>query len=500
MLQRLLVVVIISLLPAWLQAAEPAKPHKKAAEAADRGLLRVENPRDSRKRVALVIGNSGYAAAPLKNPVNDARAMAATLRRLGFEVEEHSNLGYMAFNDAVEIFGNKLKAGGIGLFYYAGHGMQVQGANYLIPIDARIRTENEVRYKAIDAGLVLAKMESAKSDVNIVILDACRDNPFSRSFRSTSQGLAQIDAPTGTIIAYATAPGKTASDGKGKNGTYTEALIQAMESPGLKVEEVFKRVRKLVLHKTNSLQVPWESSSLVGDFRFSLSTAASTVNQPATMPLPDDTYRAPDSLDEIVARAEAEERLKHDYLEQIAADLAKYNKIVTSAKGDELKQAAWNALARNYPEAARVPQYDVAAFLAQKGLFLEDGSVITAEQKKNNEAARAAKSAREREDARRREQLANQQAVRVGNYHVQGKNPNGSSYSGTVVISKNADTYFLVWKISSSTYSGSGKLVGRTLTVEWGDSSPVIYHLENDGRLVGTWSRGTALETLTPLP
>lgn len=500
MLQRLLVVMIISLLPALGQALEPAQYPKTTGVTDTRGLSRIEKARDNRRRVALVIGNSTYAAAPLKNPVNDARAMATTLRRLGFEVEEHSNLGYMPFNDAVEAFGNKLKAGGIGLFYYAGHGMQVQGANYLIPVDAKIRSENEVRYKAIDAGLVLAKMESAKSDVNIVILDACRDNPFSRSFRSASQGLAQIDAPTGTIIAYATAPGKTASDGKGKNGTYTEALIQAMESPGLKVEEVFKRVRKLVLDKTSSVQVPWESSSLVGDFHFNSSISVPVVNQSANMPLPDDAYRDTDSLDEIVARAEAEERMKHEYLEQIAADLAKYNKIVTSAKGDELKQTAWNALARKYPEAAQVPQYDVTAFLGQKGLFLEDGNVITAEQKKNNEAARAAKIAREQEETRRREQLANQQLVRIGNYHVQGKNPNGGNYSGTVVITKNADTYFLVWKISKSTYSGSGKLVGRTLTVEWGDSSPVIYHLENDGRLVGTWSKGTALETLTPLP
>jgi len=146
--------------------------------------------------------------------------------------------------------------------------MQVNGNNYLIPVDAIINSENEVRYKAMDAGLVLAKMEQAKSDVNIFIMDACRDNPFARSFRSASKGLAQVDAPTGTIIAYATAPGKTASDGEGGNGVYTESLIEALETPGLKVEEVFKKVRKLVIEKTDKVQVPWESSSLVGDFHF----------------------------------------------------------------------------------------------------------------------------------------------------------------------------------------------------------------------------------------
>jgi uncharacterized caspase-like protein len=232
-----------------------------------RGLAVVEKNRDSRKRVALVIGNSTYLSSPLKNPENDARAMAATLRRLGFEVDERTNLGYIEMNKSVENFRKKLSTGGVGLFYYAGHGMQVNGSNYLIPVDSKIDDENEVIYKAVDAGLVLAKMEQSKSDVNLVILDACRDNPFARSFRSSGHGLAQINAPTGTLISYATAPGRTAGDGKGKNGVYTEALIQAMESPGLKVEEVFKKVRKLVLEKSS--QVPWESSSLVGDFHFS---------------------------------------------------------------------------------------------------------------------------------------------------------------------------------------------------------------------------------------
>ena len=273
---RLLVIILALIYAPPLFATEPAK---KKTKKDDRSVAVVEKIRDNRKRVALVIGNSTYLSSPLKNPVNDARAMAITLRRLGFEVDERINLGYISLHDAIENFGNKLKTGGVGLFYYAGHGMQVNGANYLIPVDAKINSENEVRYKAVDAGLVLAKMESAKSDVNIAILDACRDNPFARSFRSASRGLAQIDAPTGSIIAYATAPGKTAADGDGKNGIYTEALIKALESPGLKVEEVFKRVRKLVLDKTANAQVPWEASSLVGDFHF-IPTSASTEQQP----------------------------------------------------------------------------------------------------------------------------------------------------------------------------------------------------------------------------
>ena len=233
-----------------------------------RGVTVVEKNRDGRKRIALVIGNSSYSSSPLKNPANDARAIADTLRKLGFEVDEKLNLGYIPFQEALESFGSKLRSGGVGLFYYAGHGMQVNGSNYLIPVDAKINAENEVRYKAVDAGLVLAKMEQAMSDINIAIFDACRDNPFVRSSRSGSRGLAQVDAPTGTLIAYATAPGRTASDGDGNNGVYTESLIETLQTPGLKVEEVFKRVRKLVLDKTDKGQVPWESSSLVGDFQF----------------------------------------------------------------------------------------------------------------------------------------------------------------------------------------------------------------------------------------
>lgn len=233
-----------------------------------RGVTLVETDRDSRKRVALVVGNSGYRSSPLKNPANDAHAMADILRRLGFEVEERTDLGYVEMNGAVEAFGRKLRSGGVGLFYYAGHGMQVNGANYLIPVDAQIEDENEVRYKAVDAGLVLAKMEQARSDVNIVVLDACRDNPFSRSFRSAGRGLAFMDAPSGTFIAYATAPGKTAADGEGKNSLFTSELLNVLKIPGIPLEQVFKRANKAVLEKSSKKQSPWVASNLVGEFYF----------------------------------------------------------------------------------------------------------------------------------------------------------------------------------------------------------------------------------------
>ena len=220
-------------------------------------------------KIALVIGNSDYAFSPLKNPSNDAADMGAALEALGFEVNVLLNANQTAMKRAIDEFGRKLdRDRGTGLFYFAGHGVQVKGRNYLIPVNAGIRTENDVEYESVDAGRVLAKMEDAGNELNIVILDACRNNPFARSFRSVQNGLAQINAPSGSLIAYATAPGSVAADGSGKNGLYTANLLRAMRIPGLGLEQVFKRVRAEVRRATDGLQTPWESTSLEGDFYF----------------------------------------------------------------------------------------------------------------------------------------------------------------------------------------------------------------------------------------
>jgi uncharacterized caspase-like protein len=219
-------------------------------------------------RVALVIGNSAYPRDPLANPLNDARAMSASLRQLGFKVIALENASQKQMHEAVRQFGDSLK-GGVGLFYYAGHGVQVKGRNYLVPVDADITREDEVPYKAFDVGLVLDKLEAAKNPLNIVILDACRNNPFARESRGGgSSGLAQMDAPTGSIIAFATAPGAGAADGSASNGLYTGELLRFMNTPGLKVEDVFKRTRVAVKQASAGRQIPWESTSLEGDFYF----------------------------------------------------------------------------------------------------------------------------------------------------------------------------------------------------------------------------------------
>ena len=181
-------------------------------------------------RTALIIGNSNYKNAPLKNPTNDAKDMAEVLKKSGFDVSLKINASQREMESAVRSFGKKLRRGGAGLFYYAGHGIQANGRNYLIPIGATIESESDVKYEAVDAGLILGKMEDAGNDLNIVILDACRNNPFARSFRSAEQGLARMDAPKGSLVAYATAPGSVAADGNEGNGVIQNTLLKLYKS------------------------------------------------------------------------------------------------------------------------------------------------------------------------------------------------------------------------------------------------------------------------------
>ena len=232
-------------------------------------MIQVSKAWAKQRRTALIIGNANYESAPLKNPVNDARDVADTLKNLGFSVTLKTDANQRSMERAIRDFGNDLRGGGVGLFYFAGHGVQVRGNNYLVPISADIESEGDVKYETVDAGLVLAKMEDAANGLNIIILDACRNNPFSRSFRSAERGLARMDAPTGSILAYSTAPGSVAADGTGRNGLYTSALLKHIDTPGIDLPHLFMRVRRDVVKETNRKQVPWESSSLIGDFYFS---------------------------------------------------------------------------------------------------------------------------------------------------------------------------------------------------------------------------------------
>ncbi|MBP2231210.1 hypothetical protein J2847_004522 [Azospirillum agricola] len=271
MMRRWLLAMVILVLglaaDGQCRASEVRVPEALQGAVADRALKRT-GVGSGERRVALVIGNDAYPTAPLRNPTNDARAMAAVLRVLGFEVIERINAGKADMEKAVIDFGGRLSEDSVGLVYYSGHGLQVSGRNYLIPVDAEISSERMVPLMAVDADNVLAQMMEARSRVNILILDACRNNPFERPFRALNGGLAQMSAPKGTMIAYATAPGKTANDGSGGNGLYTKELLKAIQQPGLPIEQVFKKVRAAVSSSSGDAQIPWEASSLTGDFYF----------------------------------------------------------------------------------------------------------------------------------------------------------------------------------------------------------------------------------------
>jgi formylglycine-generating enzyme required for sulfatase activity len=222
-------------------------------------------------RIALVIGNSDYSSGPLPNPANDAKLVGDALTSLGFDVIARRNADQITMKRAIQEFGSRLEKAGpsaVGLFYYAGHGVQLSGRNYLIPTTARIEREGDVEIEAVSADWVIEQMRYARNRLNIVILDACRNNPFTRSMRSVDHGLATMDAPAGILIAYSTAPGAVAADGTGRNSPYSEALTQAMRDMHEPVEQVFKHVRVGVMNATAGKQVPWESSSLTGDFYF----------------------------------------------------------------------------------------------------------------------------------------------------------------------------------------------------------------------------------------
>ena len=220
------------------------------------------------KRIALVIGNANYKYRPLRNPRNDADDISRSLRSSGFEVIDLRDASLQQMRAGVRQFGDRLINNDVGLVYYSGHGVEVKGRNYSIPVSADILREDEIADQGLDVSLILEKMNTAGKGVNILIVDACRDDPFGRSFRSSSRGLAQMDAPRGTIIAYATSPGKVASDGEGRNSPYTKNLVKAMQQPNKTIEQVFKEVRRSVQEETKNLQTPWENTSLSGDFYF----------------------------------------------------------------------------------------------------------------------------------------------------------------------------------------------------------------------------------------
>lgn len=257
-----------SIIPAGAQTAPPARANPTAAKAAT---ANAANPADSKKsasesrRIALVIGNSAYTSGALRNPVNDARAMADVLNELGFEVILRENVGVSTFRSVIREFARRADAeDGVALFYYAGHAVSMDGRNYLLPIDIRPTDEEAIRDDSIDVDdAVMRRLEQSKKQVRLVILDSCRDNPFrSARTRSLRPGLAEMDKGEGSLVAFSTAPGRLAEDGEGQNSLFTGYLVRELRN-GSDIESVFQSVRFAVADATNRRQVPWVNTSLL---------------------------------------------------------------------------------------------------------------------------------------------------------------------------------------------------------------------------------------------
>jgi uncharacterized caspase-like protein len=226
-------------------------------------LFDVSVPSSVAKKVALVIGNSSYDTAPLKNPVNDAMDMAALLKNAGFEVILRKDADKLSMLESIEDFGKKMLRAEIAMFFYAGHGVQALKRNYLVPVKAQIASETDVELESVGVNEILDRMEAAAIPLNIFILDASLNNPFEPFSRPAKKGLAIIDAPPRSIIFLATVPGGIAEDGQGRNGIFTEHLLKNFQTPGLEVYEVFIQTGKDVIEKTGGRQMPWISTSLL---------------------------------------------------------------------------------------------------------------------------------------------------------------------------------------------------------------------------------------------
>ena len=322
-----------------------------------RAIRPVTSEATSNKRQAFVIGNSEYQyAGRLRNPVNDARAIGSTLQQLGFEVTTLTNASQRQMERSIKQFGRQLRdSKGVGLFYYAGHGMQFDGENYLLPTDIDPSTEEDVRYDAVPVGKLLAQMRAADNKMNVVILDACRNNPFSRSFRTFNPGLAQVNAAAGTFISFATAPGQVAADGSGNNGLFTSKLLQHLKTPGIRIEEVFKRTTVDVYEASNKRQAPWVQYSVIGDFFFVPKGKNPQVfNQTA--------------LNDLQERADAEQaaRLEQQRLEaqwkewqqKMQEDYERVLVFEKQAVGKELKIESWERFLSNWADDNPYSQQD----------------------------------------------------------------------------------------------------------------------------------------------
>ncbi|MEZ5785783.1 MAG: caspase family protein [Xanthobacteraceae bacterium] len=451
-------------------------------------------------RMALIIGNAAYADAPLNNPTNDASLMAQALRRAGFEVTVRTDANQRAIREAVRSFGEALKRErGVGFFYFSGHGVQVDGENYLVPVGEDIENEDDLRRRAVTAAEAVDVMAAANPKLNIVVLDACRNNPLPTG---GTRGLSRIDSSANLFVSFATSPGAVALDGEGRNSPYTKHLAASLTVANLNLEETFKRTLKGVYQETRGEQTPWISSSFFGDFVFRPATTAATASpattsKPATTPTPSATTAS-------LWIPPRQTTPRQSVAAAAAASLAG----IYHADGVNPNKSRYRGMTAIVPdgEQVRVTWWIGKDVFSGRGHFAGrmlvvywgDTHPVIYDLRNNTLDGEWA-------DGKATEQLRLFAGASEGpppplggRYRARGRNADGSTYSGTVSIVPRGRRYHLKWRIGSSSYSGDGTLEGNVLTVNWGAATPVVYALSADGVLKGLWQAGKGEETLVP--
>ena len=432
-------------------------------------------------RTALVIGNSSYSFAPLANPGNDANDIAKSLADAGFDVELLVNADRARMQEAVDKLSETLRSrGGVGLFFFAGHGLQVDGENYLIPIGDGLTGTDDLAAKAVSATALVNAMSKSGNALNIVILDACRDNPFT----GKANGLTRIESSASLFVSYSTSPGAVALDGSGRNSPYTKHLTLALAQPDLNLEETFKRTLKGVYQETEGKQTPWLSSSFFGDFVFrgdkAAALAGSTESEASKGGQSDLRTTAPRQAINGIYRVAGTNPNGSRYIGMLTlsdegngADFTWWiGKDVFRGRGEP----AGKMLVVDWNSTSPV----VYSFAGQGSL---DGEWADGSATEKLELIEAADP---------------QVVPENGTYRVDGTNPDGSRYKGTLRIEGDGTRYDFSWKIGSSAYKGRGVLSNGIMVVNWGDTQPVIYAVRSDGSLSGLWSSGQASEVATP--
>jgi len=318
------------------------------------------------KRFALVIGNSDYKIGALKNPANDAKDMSSLLKKKGFQVQKLTNANKQQMEQAINTFTKRLhQKNAVGLFYFAGHGVEVNGQNYLIPVGKAIENETEVEYDGVNAGRVMSGMRRAGNNLNMVILDACRNNPFAKSFRSGSRGLARVES-RGSMVLYATSPGEVAADGDGKNGLFTQHLMESMNTPNLSIDEVFNLTANKVSNHTGGQQLPWKSGVIINGDKFHFTIAAPNAKVVTIVQQSEQPNRAEIAFWESIRNENDPvffKRYLEEYPEGIYADLAHLKVLRTSYKPETFNPpnvnfGEWNITTAK--KAYRVGKFDKA--------------------------------------------------------------------------------------------------------------------------------------------